>query len=538
LSIAKTQKILISYASFDNSGKRVTGMKKRAQLSIFVIIGIVILASFMLVVFLSSSVGKDKIQQQIASISKQKNALASINSNEQSCLKYAADSALTLAGKQGGFIFNFQGGLADSSKVSQNEKGVYWILRDALDNPPEYPRYPNFVGIPQIPVLKKESTGLPSRYPAVKDELEKYSAYQFGQCMNLSQFEALGVEIQQLSNPSITVAFGESDTIFYLTYPIKITIGSSSQKKTTAQSYSSGVRFLSIYTIAKNLAYDDLNPNFMFTPEIVNQQRYNPLKADVAITVSPGPDYDIITLTDAKKKIGQDYYHLVFLRQNRNPILRRIQDITVNILDNINITADVTDPDEDKVAISVNKTKEQFYGGELRHTIGSMDSHSGDFSRFLNFKAEAKDIGYYTYNITATDEGNLKDWQEIRVFVKCEYKANVKMEGAQWKDSDSGRTFSYNPLCCEKDYGLKFNNGTRVTLSDGSTCTCNENGGCEGMMPPTYTCTEKAGQTCEAGTTCPADKEPGTGTCESGETCCKQLEREPREPPCVGPGCA
>ncbi|PIU30031.1 hypothetical protein COT07_03010, partial [Candidatus Woesearchaeota archaeon CG07_land_8_20_14_0_80_44_23] len=84
----------------------------------------------------------------------------------------------------------------------------------------------------------------------------------------------------------------------------------------------------------------------------------------------------------------------------------------------------------------------------------------------------------------------------------------------------------------------KFNNGTRVTLSDGSTCTCNENGGCEGMMPPTYTCTEKAGQTCEAGTTCPADKEPGTGTCESGETCCKQLEREPREPPCVGPGCA
>ena len=56
------------------------------------------------------------------------------------------------------------------------------------------------------------------------------------------------------------------------------------------------------------------------------------------------------------------------------------------------------------------------------------------------------------------------------------------------------KIFLVNPKCCDnnsvnsKYNGLRFLNGITVTMKNGQQCTCDENGGCEGMMPPT--CTE------------------------------------------------
>jgi len=58
------------------------------------------------------------------------------------------------------------------------------------------------------------------------------------------------------------------------------------------------------------------------------------------------------------------------------------------------------------------------------------------------------------------------------------------------------KIFLVNPKCCDnnsvnsKYNGLRFLNGITVTMKNGQQCTCDENGGCEGMMPPTPTCTE------------------------------------------------
>jgi len=457
-------------------------MGKRGQLSIFIIIAIVILFSFMLILIFSKSIGEEKIHTQILSMAEKKGAIASINSNIDSCLKFAADSALVLAGKQGGFIFKFQGGLADPAKIVQsNNNMVYWILRDPSDNPPAYPKYSNLVGIPQIPLLRKEDQGkLPSKYPFVKDEIEAFSEYQFGQCMNISQFEEKGIQIIQRHSPLISMVFGDSDTIFYLDYPLKIIMGNETQNQDKQKSYSSGIRFLSIYNIAKNLAYNDLNPIFSFDAANVNQQKYNHLNAEVSVTVNPGPSYDIITVTDTK--IREEYYTLVFLRQNRNPILSYIPDYTVNISDELKIDVTAIDPDEDNVVISANYTKIDVFSG-VHTPMGDAVKNN-----HMKFTTVPSDIGYYSYNITATDDGNLKDWQEVTVKIMCQYRAHAIRDGSGWKD-DSGKMFAYNPECCDDTSAmpyLSFMAGT--TTSSG--CTCNETGGCEGMMAPPATCTE------------------------------------------------
>ncbi|MCX6710828.1 MAG: hypothetical protein NTZ02_01940 [Candidatus Woesearchaeota archaeon] len=500
-------------------------MGKKGQLSIFIIIAIVILFSFMLIIIFSKSIGEEKIHTQILSMAEKKGAIASINSNIDSCLKFAADSAIELAGKQGGFIFALENGprgLADPAKVVRNEKGVYWILRDASDNPPGYPKYPNLVGIPQIPVLTSNELGIfGSKYPTIKEQIERFSEYQFGQCLNFSLFEGQEIEIKP-NPPKISVAFGESNTIFYLDYPIKIIMGNETQQETNKKSYSSGIRFLKLYQIAKNLAYNDLNPQFFFIPSIINQQKYNPLMAEVGITVNPGPDYDIITLTDTK--IKPNYYILKFLRQNRNPILSYIPDITVNISDNINITATAIDPDEDNVVISANYTKIDVFSPGVHTPMGDAVKNN-----HMKFTTGPSDIGYYSYNITATDDGNLKDWQEVTVKIMCQYRSHAIRDGSSWKD-DSGKMFAYNPECCDQTSVmpyLQFIAG-RITSTG---CTCDENGQCEGQCIPncpssdtidcgtTYTSSNGCGGNCNIiGTKC-ADGE----FCSNGK-CCYEIE--------------
>jgi hypothetical protein len=134
------------------------------------------------------------------------------------------------------------------------------------------------------------------------------------------------------------------------------------------------------------------------------------------------------------------------------------------------------------VVISANYTKIDVFSG-VHTPMGDAVKNN-----HMKFTTVPSDIGYYSYNITATDDGNLKDWQEVTVKIMCQYRAHAIRDGSGWKD-DSGKMFAYNPECCDDTSAmpyLSFMAGT--TTSSG--CTCNETGGCEGMMAPPATCTE------------------------------------------------
>jgi len=133
------------------------------------------------------------------------------------------------------------------------------------------------------------------------------------------------------------------------------------------------------------------------------------------------------------------YYKIIFLRQNRPPVVRYIPNYEVNISDDLNISFVAIDPDEDN--ITENITAERII---LTGTGGSEPAAAR-----LNFKPSASDIGYYIYNFSAKDVGGLSDWQNgVVVKIKCEYRESATLiSSGKW--SDGTKTFDYDPTCCD-----------------------------------------------------------------------------------------
>jgi hypothetical protein len=476
-------------------------MRKKAQLSIFMLLAIVIIFSFLVVFIFSKNVGTEKFQSQYKTLSEQKSAVARVESYISSCLQFSAETTLSLIGKQGGFIFK-EAGSADPNTIVRRGTQVYWTIRTLNNNLLSDYHTDSSAGLTQIPLIKKEDAGnLGSKYPFIKDEIGKYAAYEFRQCMNTSLFEEKGIAIKEKNSPSITAELGNSGTTFYLSYPIEVSAGTYTEKKEKKTVYRSSVRFLTLYNIAKKLIFEDIQLSFTLDSSTANQLPYNSLSSEVYVEINPGLEYDTITIHDAKEK--QKIYKLIFLRQNRAPVIRYIPDYSVNISDFLNISFVVIDPDEDNFTEKVTAEKRIITGAGGREIVDAR----------LNFKTSASDIGYYEYNFSAADGEPRSDWQNgVVVRIKCEYYDNAVRSGDKW--TAAGKAFDYNPACCENaDPASPF---TRLRFRDGETvggCPCNAQGTC-GAVVPVVTCDPACGlcDECVSGGCVPK-------TCDSGYTC-------------------
>src|SRR3989338_5292014 len=96
-------------------------MKKRCQITLFIIIGIVILIIVGLLVYLATYITKKGIEKEITKSEKIPLAAQPIKTYIETCLDKTAKDAIILIGKQGGYIYNSQGGtLIDFKTLDEN----------------------------------------------------------------------------------------------------------------------------------------------------------------------------------------------------------------------------------------------------------------------------------------------------------------------------------------------------------------------------------------------------------------------------------
>ncbi|MGC8929328.1 MAG: Hint domain-containing protein [Candidatus Woesearchaeota archaeon] len=454
---------------------------KKAQLSIFIIIGIVVLLMIILAFILAFSFYNTKLRANITTASNRKSIIQQIDTTVQDCLEISAEKALNLIGKQGGYIYSYQGGLTEfpitilgtnitrSAYIGTEKYEVpFWIIRDPYDNPPGYPRF-NYYGIPIMVFLKPEDVrNAPKKPITIKEQLENYAELKFKECFNISKLnQSIRAQIYEKSPAKIKVTFSRKSTRFELDYPIIVY-----DRQMNNKVYDSKVRFSSIYNLIRMLIERDTkNLSFMMQEDGAN------INSDKTLGIQniKGTLYDMVKITDSNAKIGEKYYEFVFLRQNRNPFLQQIPTLELLIGDVYDFSPFAFDPDEDVLNLTIKNKK------------------TGEEINDFTFKAFKKFIGVNHYTINVTDEGNLSDWQEdVEIKVMCEYYPYGDNNAAQKIKNENliywifdNKIFSYNPHCCDEKTRLSFKAGeTAKMLVDGKIidCTCDASGDCDSVF--------------------------------------------------------
>ena len=92
-------------------------MKKRGQLTIFIIIGIVLLFAFGFILFIKNLFFEAQIEAETQQKLQNVFQSESFNTYTSSCLKKVSQEAVLLIGKQGGNIYEEQGGIIQKGKT-------------------------------------------------------------------------------------------------------------------------------------------------------------------------------------------------------------------------------------------------------------------------------------------------------------------------------------------------------------------------------------------------------------------------------------
>ena len=242
-------------------------MSKRGQLTLFVIVGIVLIMIFAFLFFAVQTISSSKLKQQAESNLNQIIQSSTLNSFVNQCVEKSLNDGLKLIGTQGGKITKEQGGTATSDFIpffrdSKQENVSYGIKRDATicaSETPEYPcqkndavcSNPSNLGSPaycaffyptndfyrysinQLPPLCKTAqdcsfearscpTGaLACSIRSIQGQLEAYVSNKTNECVNLDQIAALNRSVKLMKgNITTKISVGELNVIAVVDFPI------------------------------------------------------------------------------------------------------------------------------------------------------------------------------------------------------------------------------------------------------------------------------------------------------------------------------
>ncbi|MDO8628700.1 MAG: hypothetical protein Q7R56_03015 [Nanoarchaeota archaeon] len=178
--------------------------EKRGQLSIYVIIGILILASVILVLYLKPP---GKIQEGISGTTSVPAQLQNVEASIQGCLEQVTKEAINLISIQGGYL-NLEQPIPTiidpfSNSLSTVTGGIptaYWYYEQA-----------NGIAKTQQPTLTN-----------IQHDIETYINEHIAACIPYQQYQYDGYEFNT-ANPVSIVTIGDNNILVTLTYPITIT---------------------------------------------------------------------------------------------------------------------------------------------------------------------------------------------------------------------------------------------------------------------------------------------------------------------------
>ena len=199
-------------------------MRKKSQISIFVLLGIVILMAIILSLIYRSNLGNQNYNK-ISEFNSDSNQLKFYI---ESCIDDSVNSGIGLLGMRGGYIFPL-------SKVTVTNRS-------------------------KIAYFFKNSYLMPSK-ESIEKELATYADYTLPSCLgNYSQFEKMGYKIFQ-GDIHTEISIGETEVIVNVKMPLNIE-KSVTTKKIPEFSRTYEVGLGKLYNIAKDITVDQLeHPN-------------------------------------------------------------------------------------------------------------------------------------------------------------------------------------------------------------------------------------------------------------------------------------
>jgi hypothetical protein len=383
---------------------------KKSQITIFMIVGIIILALFILLYFTLTSVLKERKDTETSI----KNTLASaaVNQYITSCVEDALQDGLVLLGEQGGYLYIDQGSVIPRVATISAGNTTYLIRPMPMSAPwypcknpndPPGPGFCNFsnnvtafpdlfsmaYGIKNLPSLERN---VPS---SIKNQLEKYISNHTKNCTksylsSLPEFSAYSIIDEDIQ---VDVIFGENDVSAIASYPITININNNQISERKEYGARIKNRFKKIYYAVNEIIEKDNQYLDFSIVETVNSAYFMgfPLKFrelfDATITKEPLASNiydDLVAIKDPFSKIRGIDYVFKFAIQNRIPALDYIKSASDN--------AKAADPDEDTIMYSI----------------------SGDGVSIDQYTGQITGSASGTFTVHASD-GQLEDYQEVEI---------------------------------------------------------------------------------------------------------------------------
>ena len=357
--------------------------KKKAQLTLFIILGLALVLIFLIMYY---TIGISSIPPE-----KEETAIEPkpLDPYISQCLENTLYQGLILLGKQGGVLYKDQGSIIIRTEKRKplkfgEDEVAYLIKRHSTPSETSY-------GKNLLLFLTKNQGSL-----SIQEQLEKYISINTEKCVNFPELKKLpelaAYEITEGSFNS-EIIFGANDVTTKLNIPADIKINEKQTSKTLSYTTKANVRFRRIYDAIKQTIQKD-NTNLDYS--IAGQ--FNEL-LDAEITKQELLYDDIFIITDSQSTIKGNPFLFQFAVENRYPVLN-MQNIEADEGDTLIVSPNAKDPDED----------------EITYTYESGWRSSEFQQQTPSFELGDSDTGTHNVKITASD-GQLQDSQEIEIHI-------------------------------------------------------------------------------------------------------------------------
>ena len=399
--------------------------KKRSQVTVYIILGIIILFVAIFLFYLRGRTEKEIGLQELVIAQKIPREVRPITNYITTQLDDATKKGLYLIGIQGGYIYESQGGPIKDPV----EEGIHFIYYDKhnvsynirklnsdrynyyFHKPRYYPWYyypyshfpkswekgsfGGFFGTSNLPPLNGSS-------PSIQFQLTEFITNYLQDNVDLTIFDKQGFEISH-GKINVSVIIGENDVIAFLEYPLGIKKKITNRITNVSYFYTNPqIRLKKVYNFTDFIINKDVTDILFDINNSAND------KDSISIEkIEDTYNYDdIIIISDNKSMLYAEPYTFKFARENRYPALRYlvIQKITffgaqaikdAKITETrINPKAD--DPDEDEIIFT--------YSRNLPYHVTQSD--------FI-------DRGYVDLTVNAEEKNHAdyKDWQDLKIDV-------------------------------------------------------------------------------------------------------------------------
>lgn len=231
------------------------GLKKRGQLTAFIIIAVILLFSSAIYFYYRNYSINQQIIQPVEQIQQAPAELQPVVNQIQSCLKTTTTEALAKIGMMGGYTSldpdKFEFGVpgvsqGDALNIGGSLYSPYWVYQvNGLDS------YEN------APLLYKET----QRDNSIQSHIEEYVNDKIGLCLNnFEQLRNQGFDIKEEGAINTSIEFTDNNVVASLDYPLKVT-RNGQEKELRRFRDEIPVRMQKIYEIAGQILVKEYTDN-------------------------------------------------------------------------------------------------------------------------------------------------------------------------------------------------------------------------------------------------------------------------------------